>query len=425
MIQKPSPPLRLPRRRREGGVVAIIVALSIFVLVGFGGLVLDLGHLFVNKTELQNAADSCALAAANQLVCDPTVGACPTAFLEDAVAAGSFVASRNTNNFQKSAVAIGRNDIRFHTAIGPNDVYLTVDEGALPASKFAMCTARSAPIATWLMQVRKAFAPRSVEARAVATLAPGQTACAASPVGVCSLNPAPPSHGYTVGQWITSNFNSGAGGDDLAGNFRWVDFTPNAGGTNEVRDQLLGNGSVCGVRVGDDVRESGVKQGAKSAWNTRFGIYANGANAPTAATVAPDKTGFSYPSTNPAIPVGTSAYADYRQKQALHQPFTRNAYAPTGAAKNFNGNESTSAEHLIYGSERRLIAVPVVECGKSPNTTKILSMACVLMLNPMSNGASGDIYLEWRGPADAANSPCRSSGIAGGTSGPLVPTLVQ
>lgn len=430
MVHKPSSPLRLPRRRREGGVVAIIVALSIFVLVGFGGLVLDLGRLFVNKTELQNAADACALAAVNQLVCDPTVGACPAAFLEDAVAAGSFVASRNTNDFQKAAVAIGRNDIRFHTAIGPNDSYLTIDEGALPGSKFAMCTARSAAIPTWLMQVRKTFAPANVEARAVATLAPGQTACAASPVGVCSLNATPPNYGYSVGQWIVSTFNGGQGGDDpgLEGNFRWVDFTPNAGGTSEVRDQLLGNGSVCGVRVGDDVRESGVKQGAKSAWNTRFGIYPNGANAVTAAMVAPDKTGYSYPSKAPGtvINIGTSAYDDYRLKQSQHLPFTPNEYAPTGAAKNFGGKPPiSSAEHLTYGGERRLMAVPIVECGQSPNTTKILSMGCVLMLNPMSSGATGEIYLEWRGMASSPNSPCRSTGIAGGTNGPLVPTLVQ
>ena len=33
-----------------------------FVLIGFAGLVLDLGRLYVNKTELQNAADACALA---------------------------------------------------------------------------------------------------------------------------------------------------------------------------------------------------------------------------------------------------------------------------------------------------------------------------------------------------------------------------
>jgi hypothetical protein len=39
----------------------------IVVLVGFIGLALDLGKLYVSKSELQNRADSCALAAARDL----------------------------------------------------------------------------------------------------------------------------------------------------------------------------------------------------------------------------------------------------------------------------------------------------------------------------------------------------------------------
>jgi uncharacterized membrane protein len=35
----------------------------IVVLVGFIGLALDLGKLYVSKSELQNRADSCALSA--------------------------------------------------------------------------------------------------------------------------------------------------------------------------------------------------------------------------------------------------------------------------------------------------------------------------------------------------------------------------
>ena len=53
----------LPSRRDQRGAVAIIVGLTIAVLVGFAGLALDGGRLYVNKTELQNAADACALAA--------------------------------------------------------------------------------------------------------------------------------------------------------------------------------------------------------------------------------------------------------------------------------------------------------------------------------------------------------------------------
>ena len=53
--------------RKESGAVAVIVALSLVALTGFVGLALDLGKLFVAKTELQNSADACALAAAREL----------------------------------------------------------------------------------------------------------------------------------------------------------------------------------------------------------------------------------------------------------------------------------------------------------------------------------------------------------------------
>lgn len=410
------------RRRHENGVVAIIVALSLAVLIGFGGVVLDLGHLFVNRTELQNAADACALAAANQLVCDPNVGPCPAEFLHDAEAAGIYVAGRNTSDFQGAAVTINPEDVKFNTAIGPNEAYLSRTDGASVNSKFAMCNASSAAIPTWLMQVLNTFEATTVRAQAVATLAPGQTACNASPIGVCSLNKDLPNYGYAVGQWITARFNHGQNGDDsLTGNFRWVDFTPSAGGTYEVRDQLLGNGTVCGIEVGDNVREEGVKQGAKSAYNTRFGINAPGGGDEVPTEVVPDKTGFSYPSKTPPIAVGTSAYADYRLQQAAAAPFDDKLYI----GDKVNGKPISSEEHSLYGGERRVISVPVIECGKAPAEVKILDMACVLMLNPMSNGATGDIYLEWRGMANAVGSPCRTAGVPGGTTGPLVPTLVQ
>lgn len=407
-----------------------MVALSLAMLLGFAGLVLDLGRLYVSKTELQNAADACALAAANELVCDPAGGVCPVSFLQNAEAAGAYIAGRNYKNFQATAVAISADEIKFNTALGPNSDYLTRAGGANPNSKFAMCTANVTGIAPWFMAVAGNITSMSVRATAVATLAPGQTACNSSPIGICAKTMTPPNFGFnTVGEWIVSTFNNSQGGEDsaLEGNFRWVDFTPSAGGTSEVRDQLLGSGAVCGIKVGDDVREEGVKQGAKSAYNTRFGIYPNGANAPEPGTISPDKTGYAYPSKAPGtvIGIGTSAYADYRQKQAEGAPFKSNEYAPQGAAGNVNGTPLSSADHLRYGAERRLVSVPVIQCGQAPTPVKILGMGCTLMLNPMSNGATGDMYLEWRGQADDPASPCRSAGVAGGTVGPLVPTLVQ
>ncbi|UUZ47585.1 pilus assembly protein [Massilia sp. B-10] len=57
---KPGPHLRTPRRQR--GAIALLFGLTLVVLLAMHGLVLDLGHLYVLKSELQNGADAAALA---------------------------------------------------------------------------------------------------------------------------------------------------------------------------------------------------------------------------------------------------------------------------------------------------------------------------------------------------------------------------
>ena len=48
----------------------------------------------------------------------------------------------------------------------------------------------------------------------------------------------------------------------------------------------------------------------------------------------------------------------------------------------------------------------------------------MLMLEPMSIPVD-DVKLEYLGNASASGSPCTTSGLAGGTAGPLVPVLVR
>jgi hypothetical protein len=54
-------------KSRQQGAVAIIVAICLVVLIGMLGLVLDLGHLYVAKSQLQNVADASALSGAKEL----------------------------------------------------------------------------------------------------------------------------------------------------------------------------------------------------------------------------------------------------------------------------------------------------------------------------------------------------------------------
>ena len=58
-------------RGDERGAVAVLVAVLLAVLIGFAGLVIDLGHLFVVHSTLQNVADSASLAAASSLSYGP------------------------------------------------------------------------------------------------------------------------------------------------------------------------------------------------------------------------------------------------------------------------------------------------------------------------------------------------------------------
>ena len=52
----------------QQGAVAIIVGLSLFFfIVGFAALAIDVGYLYATRNELQNIADSAALAAAGEL----------------------------------------------------------------------------------------------------------------------------------------------------------------------------------------------------------------------------------------------------------------------------------------------------------------------------------------------------------------------
>lgn len=56
----------------ERGAVLVLVAMLTFVLTGVAALAIDLGHLYMVRNELQNAADAAALAgAANLYIIDP------------------------------------------------------------------------------------------------------------------------------------------------------------------------------------------------------------------------------------------------------------------------------------------------------------------------------------------------------------------
>src|SRR6476659_4129201 len=99
--------MRLPphSRRKQKGAVAIVFGLTVVVLFAMGGLVIDLGHLYVAKTELQNAADAAALSGAKELNETPSG-------ITSAVDQAQKIALKNKYNFATD-LTLASSDIQF------------------------------------------------------------------------------------------------------------------------------------------------------------------------------------------------------------------------------------------------------------------------------------------------------------------------
>src|SRR3954451_16764075 len=88
--------------RHDGGAVAPTVALSLVGLIAVRGIAFDYAHMAALDTELQQAADQAALAAATQL--DGQAGA----FARATAAAQALITNRTylANNGTSSAVTV-------------------------------------------------------------------------------------------------------------------------------------------------------------------------------------------------------------------------------------------------------------------------------------------------------------------------------
>jgi len=411
----------LATRHHQQGAVIVTVALVMLFLLGFMGIALDFGHLFVVKTELQTAMDSCALAAAQELD-----GSGPKA-LERATKAGTTSGNLNKVNFQGAPAGIADNDVTFSDTL--TGAYSHTFAPATNA-KYAKCSHTKSGMAPWLLQAMGAFsgnaavgAAQSVQALGVASRVPSQSNCAI-PVGLCKKTPA-----YQSGEWLAGAVNSGGA---VSGQFRWLDFTGNGGGARELKDVLKGEGQ-CALPGNDTVAgKPGNNGSAAFAYNTRFGIYQGSGGPPTDGI--PDLTGYAWYSDTPLTqPPYPNKYPQFVIKRASNAAYQGDNKVPDTTSLN-TGGKTFSGSLGTAGADRRIVVAPIIDCAGfdglgGSGTLKIDSMACILLLHPIKNGAgpaSEKMWVEYIGQANNAASPCSTIGLAGGPSGgPLVPALVQ
>ncbi|NVM93051.1 Flp pilus assembly protein TadG [Variovorax sp. SG517] len=408
----------------------VTAALLLLFLIGFMGIALDFGHLFVVKTELQTAVDSCALSAARELDGQSTA-------LMRAVSAGQTAGNANNVNMQSSTWSgqgkIVPADITFRDAS-----YAVTTSPAL--ARYAQCTHAQANISIWLMKAMGAFsgdtagnpATRSVAASAVATRASAQTTCPVPVAAKPKVGSTAPNYGFVTGEWVTLIMAQNAA---TGGQIGWA----NLDGSNNASETESELNNHCGTKVGDTLGTPGVQSTVADVWNQRFGIYKNGVDPSSG---RPDYTGYAYTPLN--WPAQFNAYngAPGAGAPASAQNFVtkRAAFAScadTGTkVKGANSCESitglslnsfqtlanpgnVAGGHMQYGLDRRFVTVPVIDGGNH-----VIDYLCMLMLQPLSIPMT-DTQLEFRGNAGAVGSPCTTTGLAGGSSGPLVPVLVR
>ncbi len=403
----------------QKGTVAIIVALSLPVMIGMAGLALDLGKLYVTKTELQNAADACALAAAVEL--DGTASQ-----FAIAESRGIVVGQLNKSFFQSTAVAFPVDDaVKFSTSL--NGSYLTktaaAGSGAPTDYKFVQCTANREDVPNYLIPVLGVLgstvaSSSDVAAAAVASNRPGQTTCAL-PIGICSSavpNTTP------AGTWLEGALS---GGNGTSGSYKWVDFSAPNGGAKELADILNGsNAQECNLNpISEDVEQMGAITSLEAHYNTRFGIEKGSAKG------IPDFSGFSYYSTNWTSKFG--AYGDFASKRLNNTPFQGDVASGITLKGNYNTLDMNAL--ASKGRDRRVAVAPVIDCslfGPGNPTVPVERYVCVFLLHPVGDKNPKDpeptMYLEYLGEAKNAG-PCNQSGLAGSSNGigPRVSALVQ
>ena len=437
--------MRRAARRSQQGAVIVTVCLLLLFLLGFIGFALDFGKLFVVKSELQTAMDSCALAAAQELDLQPSIGGSPSA-IDRAKSAGLTAGNLNAVNFQ-SATWSGKGQLVTAEITFKDPAYVATTDPAV--AQYAQCQHVQPAVQLWLLQALGAFSgnttdyanTHNVMASAVATRAHGQTTCPIPvtlkpqvPPNCAGANCSAPNYGYVPGQWITVLTSQSS---IPGGYIGWA----NLDGSNSASETRAEMNGKCGTRVNDILGTPGTQTTIAEPWNYRFGIYKKLPDFSTDPSyMRPDFTGYSYTGTDWPSKFnaynGTDPLADPTAQNFVTKRANFGACAPSGRVSGANSCESINgislnsfknlaasgngpASHGAWGSNRRIVTVPVTDA-----TNRVIDFVCMLMLQPLSIPMT-NVQLEFIGNAGTLTSPCSFSGMPGGAAGPLVPALVR
>ncbi len=313
-------------RKSERGAVAIIFGLTVVVLFAMGGVVLDLGHLYIAKAELQNAADAAALAGAKDLN-ETTPG------IDAAVATAQTISAKNKYNFSTD-VTLALANIEFGPSPDGPWSSVAAARAAPQGMTFIKVDTGLKVLGTYLMRVAGVDTV-STFGLAVA----GRFVNNVTPIGVCAIDPAnktakyeypPPPDGTGLTELVEFGFRRGVtynlfGLNPLAGGpsdpylLNPVDSPPSAcNPANSSADftapfMCSGTSAVVSAGSGKVYTNTGLTSALAASLNSRFNYY-SGPSKCIPASAPPDVNIKEYPcrgtadptcvnTSNPSVPI--------------------------------------------------------------------------------------------------------------------------
>jgi len=269
------------RHQQRGAVAVMTGLLLLLVLVPLGGLVLDLGHLYIAKAELQNGADAAALAAAKDL--DDT-----TAGVNKAITNGQALARTHHYNFDTQLTLA---ESAFGFSGSPDGPWKTAAEARLAPSgmSFVKVETGSKTLSTYLMRVA-GEANTSTFGTAVA----GRFVTLITPIGVCAADPdhrtAKYSYSTGVTELVEFGFRRGVAYNTFSlGSLGGATYDPylinpvsqGSGACDNSMSSASktapfvcnGNSAVLSTGIGTVYTNTGMSASIEKALNSRFGDY--------------------------------------------------------------------------------------------------------------------------------------------------------
>jgi Flp pilus assembly protein TadG len=392
----------LRRKKERGNVLAytVLSALFLFLAVGLG---VDLSHLYLAKTELQNAADAAALAGASALTPHDAAG------ITTAVDRAVSTMNLNKYNFNNKTFAATM-DTTAQRSLVTFAINLTgpwYNEETASTTQNIYSQARFVKVFTPTVGISVFFASpilgssKDLSANATAGLSvPGNVRFCMAPLSAVAPDPGQdfpawaqgicptagiqadgcnPAKQFCKGCKYTIRYEGGSG--PSAGNYNILACAGN--GASVVRDALAAYGDACkcgNVSPGDTITtEPGVAAGpVAQGLNVRFDDYSGGA--PSYSTSIPPDTNIAQGAEHGNGSNTTYDGISWTQYSA-GSPFQAPANGHTGVVN------------------RRVLIIPIIEASQFSNGRTNVAIASLggFFMNSKAVGTSSDVQVEYIG----------------------------